>query len=114
MLLTKPKSARLTCEPLQAPLPPLQPPPTQAEFDGAFLRLLERYGGLCWDNLTEVELDYLVPLAYDTPHWTRCDQEVLRDHALAKGIDMGEDVWLPNAPVLYMARLLVKLGAVRE
>lgn len=84
--------------------------PTRSEFDGAFLRLLERAGGLSWQHLQEYELDHLALLAKDSPGLLKWDQEVLRDWACAKGICVCDVYRQPNAPVIYMARLLIKQG----
>lgn len=88
-------------------------PPTQAEFDGAFTRLLERAGGLRWRYLTQEQMDALSLLAEDNAALLRHDQEVLRDWAASKGIDMSRDYNKPNAAVLYMAALLHKQGYTR-
>lgn len=87
--------------------------PLQAEFDGAFLRLMERYGALCWDSLTDCQREQVNLLADDSAAFKRWDQDVLRDWAAAKGIDMSTDAYKPNAPILYMAKLLQKHGYTR-
>jgi hypothetical protein len=85
----------------------------QTEFDAAFLRLQERCEPLSkeqYKRLTNEQREWLAPLEDDCAELKRRDQEILRDHALSRGIDLGRAVYLKRAPVIYMSRLLVQLG----
>jgi hypothetical protein len=85
----------------------------QTEFDAAFLRLQERCEPLSkehYKQLTHEQREWLAPLEDDCDELKRRDQEILREHALSRGIDIGKDVYLKRAPVIYMARLLIHLG----
>ncbi len=87
--------------------------PTQAEFDGAFLRLQERHEPLSkerYHDLTKEEKEHLLLLEQDCPELKRHDHDTLREHALSRGIDLGKDAYRKRAPVVYMAMLLTKLG----
>lgn len=93
--------------------PEARVPPTQQEFDAAFLRLIDRLEPLTKDayhDLTTDQREALSPLECDNLTLRRQDQEILRKHALSRGIDLGRDAYLKRAPVVYMSRLLLKLG----
>jgi hypothetical protein len=84
--------------------------PTWEEFHGAFLRLLERSGGLDWSTLAPGDLCHLDLLADDKPELLKWDQDVLHDWAEAEGHPMGERAYQPGAPVIYMAMRLAGAG----
>jgi hypothetical protein len=86
---------------------------TITPFDAAFLRLQERYDPLAKDHfydLNNAEKEALFLLEDDRDELLRQDQEILREHALARGIDIGRDFYKRRAPVVYMAHLLLKPG----
>lgn len=83
------------------------------EFDAAFLRLQERCEPLSKDayhDLTDEEREALTLLEDDNETLKRRDQEVLREHDLSRGIDLGREAYLKRAPVVYMTRLLISQG----
>lgn len=88
-------------------------PAKQREFDCAFIRLQERYERLSnaqLEALTEEQLDALALLEHDGIELRRHDHQVLIEHALRRGVDLGQDAYKKSAPVIYMARLLASLG----
>jgi hypothetical protein len=84
--------------------------PTPEEFRGAFLRLMERYGGLDYMTLSRADWEQLELLRGESAELHRWDQDVLHDWTEASGVPMGQDAYRRDAPIIYMARRMRSVG----